>query len=589
MPKAPVQIDRRTKDLWFRCKRDRRFFFREFLRIRTLADGVYGLAPLILNDEQERILATIEEQEFAGVPVRIIIDKSRKVGVSTLVEAVGFHYCLFNKNAEALVIAHLQGATERIFDIARRYHENLPSLFEAVVSTRSVGKGIRFQHGSLMEVMTQGSTDAARGSTPSFLHISELGLWDRGRATTSAEDVLQSTFGSIEDKPGTYVIIESTANGPRGAFYTRWRASMEDSDGNLFKPLFFGWHEHSAYSMDPLEGDDELVDQLHTAHALEDDHMFAVVLDELGFDDFWGKRMIAFDLKPRQVRWAHRTIETKFGGDIRRFDTEYPLSWQISFQSSGGSVFDVKRIEEIKDQVQDHEKGCVLRESRGTFSLAPGGDDWQIYHRPIEGHEYVIGIDAAAGILEGDYGCIEVFDRTDKRQVAEYYAKEPPDILAQQAMAAGRYYNEALLVPEVDGPGLALLRDLLQDYTEIYRRSLSTNWAQAFGFKTTHDTREAALSELAQAIRLGSWEFNSKRFLDECLTFVFSQSGKAAALPAHHDDAVMASAIAIYVDKGLGEPTQNSVSSDERQYDRNSVMSLHTQSEGLIDPHLGGI
>ena len=155
---------------------------------------MYGLKPLILNDEQEKILATIEEQEFAGVPVRIIIDKSRKVGVSTLVEAVGFHYCLFNKNAEALVIAHLQGATERIFDITRRYHENLPSLFEAVVSTRSVGKGIRFQHGSLMEVMTQGSTDAARGSTPSFLHISELGLWDRGRATTSAEDVLQSTL-----------------------------------------------------------------------------------------------------------------------------------------------------------------------------------------------------------------------------------------------------------------------------------------------------------------------------------------------------------------------------------------------------------
>ena len=575
-----------VKDLWFRCKRDRRYFFREFLRIRTLDNGKYALRPLILNNEQEQILAAIEEQEYEGRPVRIIIDKSRKVGVSTLVEAVAFHYCMFNKNAEALVIAHLQGATERIFDITRRYHENVPSVFDAVVTSKATGQKIRFKHGSLMEVMTQGSTDAARGSTPSFLHISELGLWDRGRATTSAEDVLQSTFGSIEDKAGTFVLIESTANGPRGAFYQRWKAAVENRPGNLFKPLFFGWHEHEHYRLEPLEGDEEMKEQVNIAYSLEDDDMIGKVLDELGFDLFWGKRMIEYDLDPCQVRWAHRTISTKFGGDIRRFDTEYPLSWQISFQSSGGSVFSPARIEEMMEGAAPFERGESMRPD-GT--LLRGGDSWEIYYPPDPECEYIVAVDTATGILEGDYACIEVFDRHHRRQVAEFYGKVPPDVLAKEVINVATSYNRAMVGPEVDGPGLALLRDLLDRYDDVYRRSTSTNWTQAFGYKTTHATREASLTELSTAVRLGAWEFNSKRFLRECLTFVYNQSGRAEALSSEHDDAVMACAIAIYVDKELGEVGQHSITSVEETYDRESVRSLLVRNRETIDPHLGVI
>ena len=585
----PVDVTKAAKQLWFKCKRDRRYFFRQFLRIRTLEGGQYVLAPLLLNREQDEILHIIERQEAEGKPVRIIVDKSRKVGVSTLVEAVAFHYCLFNKNAQALVIAHLQGATEHIFDITRRYQENMTSAFDVIASGRCVGKGIKFKHGSQMEVMTQGSTDAARGSTPSFLHISELGLWDRGRATTTAEDVLQSTFGSIEDKPGTYVIIESTANGPRGAFYDRWKTAIDDSPGNLFTPLFFGWHEHDAYRLDPMPNDDALIEQLHAAHQLEDGELFAKVIDELGFDMFWGKRMIEFDLEPCQVRWAHRTLATKFGGDIRRFDTEYPLSWQISFQASGGSVFDSKMLEKLTEAARPFEKGVAIENDEGKMRLVPGGDGWQIYHPPNPENEYIVSVDTATGVLEGDYGCIQVFDRTFRYQVAEFYDKVPPDILAQQTATAALLYNEAMVVPEIDGPGLALLRELLDQYSNIYRRSNSTNWSAAWGFKTTHTTREAALTELAQAIRLETWQFNSKRFLDECLTFVYNNSGRAEALPGRHDDAVMACAIAIYVDKELGDVSQNNVPSQTKVYDRESVQSLMVRRDDFVDPHLGGI
>ena len=577
-----------ARELWFRCKEDRRYFFREFLRIRTLENGQYRLLPLVLNREQGQILDAIEEMELDNKPVRIIIDKSRKVGVSTLIEAVAYHYCMFSRNAHAIVVAHLQGATERIFDITKRFHENMHPGLAAVAPAKDLKNLIKFNHGSNLEVMTQGSTDAARGSTPSFLHISELGLWDRHRSTTSAEDVLQSTFGSIEDQPGTTVIIESTANGPRGAFYDRWAAAVNDSPGNLFKPLFFGWQDHAAYRLEKLEGDDGILEQLKAAWDLGDQAFVDSILEELGFDHFWGDRMQEFNLEPCQVRWAHRTMATKFGGDIRRFDTEYPLSWQISFQSSGGSVFDMPEVATLLESVpKPTEKFEAFNEDG---SIQRGGTSWHMFHPPEPGHEYLIGVDSAAGILEGDYSCAQVLDRTDQKQAAELYAKLPPDDLAEQVIRAGRLYNEALVVPEVDGPGLVLLRILLDHYPEVYRRSNSTAWAQAWGFKTTYQTRDAAITEFAGALRTGSWKFNSKRLLNECLTFVYDQSGKPAALPGSHDDAVMAMAIAIYVDKELGIPGFGGVVSPKVVYDRNSVARLlNVPPSDEHDPHLGSI
>ena len=116
----------KVKAFWERCRTDRRFYFQNCLKIRTMVDGKYKLTPFLLNDEQEQILNAIEEQEQAHAPVRLIILKSRKVGCSTLIEALGQHYCQFSKHANAKCIAHLKDSTKEIFGIAKRYQQNLP-------------------------------------------------------------------------------------------------------------------------------------------------------------------------------------------------------------------------------------------------------------------------------------------------------------------------------------------------------------------------------------------------------------------------------------------------------------------------------
>ena len=581
---------------WERCKEDRRFYFENCLRIRTLVDGHYRLKPFILNEEQEQILCAIEEQEYQREPVRIIILKARKVGCSTLIEAVGHHYCQFNSHADAKVVAHLKESTKEIFGITKRYQENLPTAVRVIAPGKTVGTSLIWKHGSRFSVETQGSTDAARGSTPSFVHISELALWWKRRRTTTDEDVLQSQLGAVDPRFGTTVVIESTANGASGAFYNRFWKAYKNEPGNMFKALFFGWQEHHKYTDEPRKSDKRLDKALRDAYHSDQMELFFGLADELGYNDFWAKRAIEFNLAPKQVRWAIQTLQTKFDGDISRFDTEYPLSPQIAFTSSGRSPFDqvlvAERLAELKESVPNMTTGTEIVTVGNPIKLAPGPDHWQIYHHPKEGHSYLVTIDSAHGVEDGDYSCIQVLDSTDHHQAAEFYARVPPDVVAQEAMKAGHSYNEAMIIPEIDGPGLAVVKELLDTgdgYQNIYIRSRSGNWTQKFGFRTgTSGKRDAAIAELAKTIRTGSWDFFSSRLLAECQTFIENANGRAEAMPGEHDDAVMAMAIGLYLDSELVDDAISETAEKTRKdIPRNSVASFLNFKDENIDPHLG--
>ena len=111
----------RFHEFWERCKFDRRFYFQNCLKIRTLVGDTYRLSPLNLNAEQEVLLSVIESMEADKKPVRIIDLKSRQVGGTTFFKALGHHHCQFNKQANAMCIAHLRQSTQEIFHIIKRF------------------------------------------------------------------------------------------------------------------------------------------------------------------------------------------------------------------------------------------------------------------------------------------------------------------------------------------------------------------------------------------------------------------------------------------------------------------------------------
>ena len=578
------------QEFWERCKHDRRFYFQNCLKIRTLVGDSYRLAPLLLNGEQEELLTLIEDMESRRLPVRIIDLKSRQVGGTTFFKALGHHHCQFQKQANAMCIAHLRDSTKEIFHIIKRYQENLPEAIPLVAPAKMIGNSIRWNHGARYQIQTQGSTDAARGSTWDFLHLSEVALWHKRRRSTTDEDALQAQLAAVADVPGTYVFMESTANGASGAFYTRFWQAYKNEPGNIYRYVFFGWQDHDRYKLPEDITDKALDKRMRTAHAKGDDMLFWRVATELGYDETWARRAMEFDLPPHRVKWAIQTLQTKFSGDITRFDTEYPLSPQIAFTSSAKSPLDQTVVQERIDELNGED--ATLRTGElwtPEFTLAPGRDDWQIYQEPFPGHQYIVSVDTAHGVEDGDYSCIQVLDRTDRMQAAEYYARTPPGVVAEQARLVATLYNDAILVPEVDGPGIAVIKDLLDSgYMNLWVRSITaTNWTQRFGFRTqAKDMRDGIIAALAQAIRLNTHTINSLRLLNECRVFIENSNGRCESMPGEHDDAVMAIAIAIYVDSTLedaaiSEPVRVETMS------RDCVAQFIEADVEKGDPHLG--
>lgn len=82
--------------------------------------------------------------------------------------------------------------------------------------------------------------------TIQYLHCSEVAFWGSARKT------LVSALNAVPKRPGTAVLLESTANGAGGEFYDRWNEAVRiqhESPGRLdcYLPLFVGWHEHAEY------------------------------------------------------------------------------------------------------------------------------------------------------------------------------------------------------------------------------------------------------------------------------------------------------------------------------------------------------
>jgi hypothetical protein len=170
----------------------------------------------------------------------------------------------------------------------------------------------------------------------------------------------------------------------------------------------------------------------------------------------------------------------------------------------------------------------------------------------IEAHRYVLAIDASSG-RGRDWSALEVIDVDDFEQVAEMQVKLETGLVAEQAYRLGRIYNDALIIPELQGGwGLAVEQVLKRfRYPRIYTRRTFDRLSQRFtdrtGWDTTVRTRGLILEALETAIREREFGLYSLRALAELGTFVWNEDEKAEAQPGCNDDMVMALAIGVYV------------------------------------------
>ena len=200
------------------CRRDRARLFRH-LPIKRSDGQIVQLDAL--KPSQKKLLRLIQWLRANNQPVRIIILKARKTGISTVVEADMFAEVI-EKQIDGMVIAHDVLTARKLFDMTQLFYERY-DLMDRPRQKKMNARELRFfDHQGRIDVETANNKFAGTGTTPQYLHSSEEPKWETGAQTAIS---LQQ---SVSNVPGTTIIREGTANGYDDLFYPAWKAASEN-------------------------------------------------------------------------------------------------------------------------------------------------------------------------------------------------------------------------------------------------------------------------------------------------------------------------------------------------------------------------
>ena len=212
------------------------------------------------------------------------------------------------------------------------------------------------------------------------------------------------------------------------------------------------------------------------------------------------------------------------------------------FAASGETFLRVEDIEYVRDWIRTP-----------VDRWGPDMGVW-VWEYPLSEKKYVISADVSRGDAN-DYSTFHIIDTGASAIVAEYQGKLPPDRFAQLLAEAGRRYNEALVCPENNSYGYAVIMKLNElDYRNLYFQNEKDRYNYMYGnkdiakigFQTNSKTRAQILTKLEEVLRTKQVKIRSSRLYEELKTFVW-KNGKAQAMRGQNDDLIMALAIGVWL------------------------------------------
>jgi len=96
-----------------------------------IQDKISGtIVPFKPNWAQQMLVERVVDDIAHGKPVRYIILKARQMGLSTVIEALGFWWTTTHKNIKTVIIAHEVKASENLYEMFKRYFDNCHPTFQ---------------------------------------------------------------------------------------------------------------------------------------------------------------------------------------------------------------------------------------------------------------------------------------------------------------------------------------------------------------------------------------------------------------------------------------------------------------------------
>lgn len=416
-----------------------------------------------------------------------IIRKFRQGGLTTVTVIWAMWRCLFRENETIMVVSKSDREAIAAGEIVKRALEELPIWMKPSMDKNNDHQKIFEGTGCKLFFYT---VEAARGRSFTYLIIDEAAF------IPGMEKHWNGLYPTLATGGGGIVI--STVNGVGNWYYETWEKAKKKK--NPFHIIDLHYTEHPIYK-----------------------------------DKDW--------VKQTKAQLGEKGWRQEIEGD---------------FLGSGDTYIPPDIIAELFEKASQFEPIRLLFPEWNNIEEDSGDEtriDWgrgalQIFKEPIEGREYIMGVDAAEGIGEdGDNSCFEVIDQITCEQVAEFYSNTvQPHVFAQIISQVGRYYNNALVVVENLGAGMTVVSKLEHEvfYENIYHEISGKN--ERIGIKTNRSNRPVFLEAMQSKLIGRTMLIKSNRFLQELKRLVYNkQTKRIEAQKGYHDDAIMAMALALYI------------------------------------------
>lgn len=308
---------------------------------------------------------------------------------------------------------------------------------------------------------------------------------------------------------GGRAFVLSTVNGVGNWYYDVYHKAVAGE--NSFNPIDINWESHPEYKR--MEGFEDLYLEMEKKNLYVD-------------------------------KWE---ATTKANMPLKQWLQEY----ECEFLGTGDTYIDGYLLKRLVEEINED-------------YWIKYNNKMRVWKEPQPEHEYVIGVDVSLG-RERDNSAFHIFNSYTGEQVAEFYSnKTPINELAQILTTEANLYNNASVIIERNTIGNNLIDWMfnVMEYDNLWIDDKTD-----FGIQITTRNREELLARMEEYIRNNILKLNSKRTVEELLTFIINDNGKITADEGKHDDLIMSLSITVFLlhTLGAGGPMEMRASEESEQ------------------------
>jgi hypothetical protein len=492
--------------------------------LQTYDNTVSQYVPLELFPDQVTLL-----EDYENYNENIAL-KYRQAGVSTVTAAWASKRLVFaskKKPEKILIIANKLDTAVEMANKIRGFTEQWPNWTGVGFSSeKNSQRHYKLTNGCEVKAVAT-SRDALRGYTPTIL------VFDEAAYIEADGDFWAACMASLST--GGKVIVVSTPNGYDPIYYEIYDQALRGM--NEFKISEMYWFKDPRYTKDLrlLKVEDLIHYYLNREEYKEIDTIDYSTIDPRLRDFEEIKQKLADGYKPTSSWFEGMVKKLKY--DKRKVSQEL----ECNFLGSGDNVFDSKQLQDIHQN--------MLKEPTNRMM---GGALW-MWKEPVEGHKYIMGVDVSRGDSE-DFTSMIIIDFDEREQVLEYIGKIPPDVAAEIAYKWAMMYSAFVVIDITGGMGVSTARKLQEmNYKNLYIDGVEMGNKWKYDPKALdkipglnfNNKRVQIISSFEESMRHG-FKIYSNRLFNEMNTFVYI-NGRPDHQKGHHDDLIMAIAMATYV------------------------------------------